>query len=112
MAVKIIQFQLSNDTGGILGLGDDGVMYINTGIYWCVYMPLEFEVAAIDESQPLDYLLSKRSARVLASINITTEQQLKSKSMTRAALISLEGCGPKCADEIVLVARKLKGIQQ
>ena len=48
MSVKIIQFQsMPNDDyyqGATIGLGDDGVMYMNTGKNWEVYHELEFEL--------------------------------------------------------------------
>ena len=44
--VKIIQFQaMPNDEyyqGITIGLGDDGVMYVNNGQTWDVYHALEF----------------------------------------------------------------------
>ena len=47
MSVKIIQFQaMPNDEyyqGCTLGLGDDGVMYICSGLEWEVYHALEFK---------------------------------------------------------------------
>lgn len=47
MSVKIIQFQaLLNDEyyqGEMLGLGDDGVMYLATAKGWEVYIPLDFK---------------------------------------------------------------------
>ena len=48
MSVKIIQFQATpNDEyyqGITLGLGDDGVMYVNNGQEWEVYHALVFKL--------------------------------------------------------------------
>jgi len=48
--VKIIQFQaMPNDEyyqGITIGLGDDGVMYVNNGQEWDVYHDLKFSAKA------------------------------------------------------------------
>lgn len=42
-SIKIIQIQTTSDDY-ILGLGDDGVIYIEIGHVWRVHTPLNFEV--------------------------------------------------------------------
>jgi hypothetical protein len=60
--VKIIQFQAMPNNeyyqGATIGLGDDGVMYSNTGKGWEVYHELRFEHVKEHDNFDSDYLKS------------------------------------------------------
>lgn len=75
--VKIIQFKaMDNDPtwqACILGLGDDGVVYINGANGWEAHIPLKFKLEEPKDTDDSNFIISKEEFMELATFKMTND---------------------------------------